>query len=162
VKDLSAIFKALSDETRLVMLALLLRQDELCVCDFVEVLEITQSKASRHLRYLLHAGLVEDRRDTLWVHYRIRELPDEEARQVIHAVRPLLDAQPLDALEGRFGRWLADKERKAANCSAPVYCKVAATTERKTAVRRGARRGKAPPVRSKSKRHARARRETTR
>lgn len=56
------LLKALGDETRLKMLWLMLNHRELCVCDFVEVLQITQSKASRHLRNLYHAGLVNDRR----------------------------------------------------------------------------------------------------
>src|SRR5665254_8576 len=70
VRELASMFKALGDETRLEMLALLVQRDELCVCRFEEALGITQSKASRHLRYLLNAGLVTDRRDAVWVHYR--------------------------------------------------------------------------------------------
>ncbi len=118
------------------------------MCDLVEVLEITQSKASRHLRYLLHAGLVEDRRDTLWVHYRIRERPDDEARQVIGAVGPLLEAQPLDELEQRLEGWIADKKRKGAGCSPAVGRKDQATAES----RRDARRGKTTPAGPGSKR----------
>ncbi|MBW2526307.1 MAG: metalloregulator ArsR/SmtB family transcription factor [Deltaproteobacteria bacterium] len=117
VKNLSLVFKALSDETRLAMLALLLRHQELCVCDFVEVLGITQSKASRHLRYLHNAGLLQDRRDTQWVHYRIREQAGQDAREVLRAVRPLLETRPLDDLEQRLARWLAAKERKPGACS---------------------------------------------
>jgi DNA-binding transcriptional ArsR family regulator len=66
VNNLADTFKALSDETRLEIMTLLLEREELCVCDFVETLGLTQSKVSRHLRYLYHAGLVEDRRDGLW------------------------------------------------------------------------------------------------
>ena len=68
---LSDTFKALSDETRLQIMTLLLERDELCVCDFVGSLGLTQSKVSRHLRYLYNAGLVQDRREGLWMHYRI-------------------------------------------------------------------------------------------
>ena len=50
--DFATCFTALADPTRLQMLALLLRRGELRVCDFVETLAITQSKASRHLRHL--------------------------------------------------------------------------------------------------------------
>ena len=59
---LANLFKALADETRLRILALLTDCDELCVCDIEQVLSITQSKASRHLRYLANVGLVEGRR----------------------------------------------------------------------------------------------------
>jgi DNA-binding transcriptional ArsR family regulator len=44
------------------MLWLLFNHEELCVCDIMEALGITQSKASRHLSTLRHAGLVTDRR----------------------------------------------------------------------------------------------------
>jgi ArsR family transcriptional regulator len=49
VKHVARVFRSLADETRLSMLCLLMQQEELCVCDFMEVLEITQSKASRHI-----------------------------------------------------------------------------------------------------------------
>ncbi|MBA3052746.1 metalloregulator ArsR/SmtB family transcription factor [bacterium] len=66
------LFKALSDETRL-RIMLLLIHGELCVCDLVKVLDTTQSKISRHLYYLKNVGLVEDRREGLWIHYSIKE-----------------------------------------------------------------------------------------
>ena len=52
VKETARFFKVLSDEARLQMLWLLFNNRELCVCDFMEVMEITQSKASRHLAAL--------------------------------------------------------------------------------------------------------------
>ena len=63
-------FKALSDETRLRILALL-TAGELCVCDLMAVLELPQSTVSRHLAYLRNAGLVEDRRQGVWMYYRL-------------------------------------------------------------------------------------------
>lgn len=65
MRNLASVFRALADETRLQMLALIMKYEELCVCDFVNVLEITQSKASRHLRYLLNAGFLQDRREAV-------------------------------------------------------------------------------------------------
>ncbi len=67
MKEAASFFKVLADEARVKMLWLLLNHKELCVCDFMEVLEITQSKASRHLRKLYSAGLVSDRRAGLWI-----------------------------------------------------------------------------------------------
>ncbi len=116
MKRLAVLFKALSDETRLVMMALLLRHGELCVCDFVRVLGVTQSKASRHLRYLLHAGLVQDRRDGVWVHYRVHESPGPEGRAMLEAVKPLLDRLDLGACERDLERWLAGKAAAAEPC----------------------------------------------
>ena len=151
MKTLSAIFKALSDETRLGMLALLLRHEELCVCDFVEVMGISQSKASRHLRYLLHAGLLEDRRDAVWVHYRIQPRPSAQARDVLRSVAPLLANQPIVELEQRLERWLADKRRSKASCTTPTRARSArASKEAKPAPRRDGR-GSARRHRARSK-----------
>lgn len=68
-KVLNAL-KALSDETRLRIINLLYER-ELCVCDIMETLEITQTKASRHLSYLRNTGLVTDRKHAQWVYYSI-------------------------------------------------------------------------------------------
>jgi len=64
-------FKALADPIRLRIVHLLTRQDELCVCHFVQVLALPQSSISRHLSTLRNAGLVNSRRDGLWIHYRL-------------------------------------------------------------------------------------------
>src|SRR5919112_1543312 len=77
-KSLAAVetlFKALPDATRLRLLGLLLA-GEVCVCDIHESLRIAQPKASRHLAYLRRAGLVETRRDGLWIHYRLAPAAD--------------------------------------------------------------------------------------
>jgi ArsR family transcriptional regulator len=66
------LFKALTDETRLRILALL-GQGELCVCDLVAVLQLPQSTVSRHLASLKNGGWVMDRRQGLWSYYRLAE-----------------------------------------------------------------------------------------
>jgi ArsR family transcriptional regulator, arsenate/arsenite/antimonite-responsive transcriptional repressor len=63
-----ALFKALSDPTRL-RIMVLLSEKELCVCQIESALNLSQVKVSRHLNVLRHAGLVESRRDGLWVYY---------------------------------------------------------------------------------------------
>lgn len=63
-------FKALSDETRLRILALL-SNGEMCVCDLMAILDLPQSTVSRHLAYLRNAGWVEDRRQGVWMYYRL-------------------------------------------------------------------------------------------
>lgn len=70
MKKLVNILKALSDETRLRILNLLYEK-ELCVCDIMETLQISQTKASRHLSYLKNAGLVDDRKHAQWVYYSL-------------------------------------------------------------------------------------------
>jgi ArsR family transcriptional regulator len=68
--ELANVFKALSDETRLRILTLL-EQGELCVCDLFSALDMIQPKVSFHLGVLREAGLIKDRKEGRWVHYRI-------------------------------------------------------------------------------------------
>lgn len=70
MKNLLNTLKALSDETRLRIINLLYEK-ELCVCDIMEALKITQTKASRHLTCLKNAGMVSDRKHAQWVYYSI-------------------------------------------------------------------------------------------
>lgn len=72
MKTSAKTFKALADETRLRIMALL-TNGELCVCDLMAVLALPQSTISRHLSYLKNAGWVEDRRQGVWMHYRLDE-----------------------------------------------------------------------------------------
>lgn len=109
MRDLAITFSALADTTRLEMLALLLRNHELCVCDFVETLGISQSKASRHLRYLWNARLLEDRRAGLWVYYRISHSMDAERQKLIKALEAVLTARDLTELEARLAAWFSRK-----------------------------------------------------
>src|SRR5215213_4137307 len=67
---LEQLFKAMADQTRLRILALL-AGGEVCVCDIHETLGIPQPRASRHLAYLRRTGLVLDRKEGLWVYYRL-------------------------------------------------------------------------------------------
>lgn len=82
LQELEAFFLALADKTRLRLLNLM-RDGEICVCFFTEVLGESQPKISRHLAYLRNAGLVEARRDGKWMHYRIIEPENEVARRVL-------------------------------------------------------------------------------
>ncbi len=64
-------FTALSHYTRLRCLLLLLEHEELCVCEFTHAISAAQPHVSRHLGQLREAGLVTDRREGLWIYYRI-------------------------------------------------------------------------------------------
>jgi ArsR family transcriptional regulator len=70
--ELLSIFKALSDETRL-RIVKLLEHGELCVCYLVAAVDMSQPKVSFHLKVLKEAGLVKDRREGKWMHYRLDE-----------------------------------------------------------------------------------------
>lgn len=73
MKTAAQIFKALGDETRLRIMALLMEGEELCVCDIVAALELPQSTVSRHLAHLRNVGLVDDRRRGVWMHYKVNK-----------------------------------------------------------------------------------------
>ena len=70
VSDYANLFKSLSEPVRLRILHLILQQGELCVCDIVATLEQSQSVVSRHLAYLRNSGLVNTRREGVWVYYQ--------------------------------------------------------------------------------------------
>jgi len=64
--------RAAADPNRLRLLALLTATDrEVCVCELMEILDLPQSRVSRHLQTLRRLKLVHDRREGKWVHYRI-------------------------------------------------------------------------------------------
>ena len=77
VRPLSRLFRALGDETRLRIVALL-AHGELCVCHVEQALDLAQPNASRQLGILKMAGVVDSRREGSWVYYRIAE-PEHEA-----------------------------------------------------------------------------------
>ena len=105
----SASIGALSDPTRLGILALLIRHEELCVCDLEAVLDITQSKTSRHLSYLANAGLVTGERNGQWMHYRVSPDMAPEARAVLRQLRQLLPEQQIERLNRKLDSWLTSK-----------------------------------------------------
>jgi ArsR family transcriptional regulator len=120
VRDVAQFLKVLADEARLQILWLLSHHGELCVCDLMEALGITQSKASRHLATLRHAGLVVDRRAGAWSYYSLCPAKSDLERAVLESLRRELERHPsAAAVTTDLTRWLARKERGAA-CSAPT------------------------------------------
>lgn len=80
VSKQSKFFSALADETRLKILKLL-RIREMCVCEIMVALNLTQPTASHHLNLLENAGLVKHRKDGKWVFYSIENLKTIEKMQ---------------------------------------------------------------------------------
>ena len=116
MKELSNVLKAMSDETRLQMLALLAGEGELCVCDVVAALDISQSKASRHLRHLVQAGLLLDRKQGVWVHFRIVEQPGPTQAVLLDALSGLLAEHLPEGVRERLAGWLVRKETEGVAC----------------------------------------------
>ena len=85
IPEPASLFTALAHETRLRCLLLLLAQDELCVCELTHAIGAAQPHISRHLAHLRDAGLVLDRREGLWIHYRLHPSLPEWATEVLRA-----------------------------------------------------------------------------
>lgn len=73
----ASVFKALGDENRLAIMLLIQRETELCVCELIAALELSQPRVSRYLAHLRAQHLLQDERRGQWVYYRLhRDLPD--------------------------------------------------------------------------------------
>lgn len=113
MKQTTELLKALTDETRLRILALL-GQGELCVCDLIAVLELPQSTVSRHLALLKNAGWVADRRQGIWMYYCLTG----KASALAAAIQPAILAHLDDLTRIRQDRqrldcYLGKKSRNA-------------------------------------------------
>ena len=140
MKDAAQFFKVLADEARLKIIWLLFHHEELCVCDVMAALGITQSKASRHLATLKHAALVTDRKDGLWSYYTLRPADDGLAKTHLALLRRSLAERPdAAALLKTLHRWLSGKNRSVA-CARGAACAADATTKKTSTRRREAAR----------------------
>jgi ArsR family transcriptional regulator len=90
MKKRAQIFKALGDETRLRIMGLLIDREELCVCDIMAALDLPQSTVSRHLSNLRNAGLVNDRRQGVWMNYRITQQEIEHGAALFEVLAKML------------------------------------------------------------------------
>jgi ArsR family transcriptional regulator len=85
VRPVSRLFKALGDDTRLRIVALL-SHGELCVCHIQEALGLPQPNVSRQLAVLRSAGIVSDRREGTWVYYRLAPPSDPDCARYLRDV----------------------------------------------------------------------------
>jgi len=109
-EDLAAVFKGLAEPTRVAIMSLLFLQNEMCVCDIERVLGVTQSRSSRHLRYLANAGLVTAKRVGPWMHYRIAPNLDPARTAVLEALRTTLPEPVTKQLRTRLAAWRRAKK----------------------------------------------------
>lgn len=70
IYDMAEVFKMLGDKTRLTILALL-KEKDMCVCDIVDLLSMSQSSVSQHLRKMRSAGLIRESRRGQWMYYSL-------------------------------------------------------------------------------------------
>ncbi len=112
MKQITQLFKSLSEETRVRILVLLLEHGELCICDLMAALELPQSTVSRHVAYLKNVGWLNDRRGGVWMYYSIRSGLDALHCDLIALLRTRCAFLP-EAVADRE-RLLAYKQEK--NC----------------------------------------------
>jgi ArsR family transcriptional regulator, arsenate/arsenite/antimonite-responsive transcriptional repressor len=93
VRPLSQVFRALGDETRLRIVALLVH-GELCVCHLEKALELTQPNASRQLGILKAAGVVASRREGTWVYYRLSDQEHATLERILATLTKTFGAEP--------------------------------------------------------------------
>jgi len=116
LSELSHLFKALSEDFRLQVLAMMNRYGELCVCEVERFLGVSQSTASRHLRYLAAAGWVEARREEQWVYYRIAAPRGDEHRLLLGTLQTLLEEIRIPSVDDEL------KDMREARCHWPLGC----------------------------------------
>ena len=103
------LFRTLADPTRLRILYLI-GEREVCVCYFVEALQLSQPKISRHLAYLRRSGIVHARKEGKWVRYRIAFPENPSAAAVLREALAWAAAMPEAS---------RDRMRFAAACCQP-------------------------------------------
>ncbi|MDQ6423429.1 metalloregulator ArsR/SmtB family transcription factor [Paenibacillus sp. LHD-117] len=88
--EIAECLKLLSDKTRLTILALL-KEQEMCVCDIVDILETTQPNVSQHLRKLKLGGLVNETRRSQWIYYSLNTDSKPYLRNVMEQLPSMKD-----------------------------------------------------------------------
>lgn len=116
MQELLIIFKALSEEIRLRIIKLL-ESGELCVCDIVSALDMSQPKISFHLNALKEAGLIKDRKQGKWIHYSLNDA-DLFARMLMVSVCEKSSGDVIAADRKRLSYFLQSK-KTAPDCGAP-------------------------------------------
>jgi len=97
LRQYEAVMKAVSDPTRVRILKIL-EDGEICVCQIIAVVELSQSTISKHLFLMKVAGLIEDRKDKKWVFYSLDgKDADGYAGRVLRNLRGWLNDDPVIA-----------------------------------------------------------------
>jgi ArsR family transcriptional regulator len=122
--DLALLFAALSDRTRLRLLNLM-DGWEVCVCYFVEILEQSQPKISRHLAYLRRAGVVAARREGKWMHYKIVVPSHAGAARILRETLAVVrEERAMQTDLARLGKACCAPQRVSALEGAPLPVRV--------------------------------------
>ena len=120
MRDLVKAAKALSDETRIRILNLLLVR-ECCVCEVMQVLNVSQTRASRNVNLLYDVGFLKVRREGLWAYYSIdRASLEEYVSLFLSAVEKGLIGNKVANLDREH---LKEAQRLGPGCCNPLQVK---------------------------------------
>lgn len=111
IRKIEKICKALGDRSRLRIINML-AQKPMCVCEITEVLRLSQSTISGHLRVLKDAELVEDEKDGLWVEYRLCK-DDTFNADILNVIQEALESD----------QQMAEERKRAAQANREMICK---------------------------------------
>lgn len=88
IEEMSQLLKAVSDPNRLKLLACL-KQGEVCVCDFVEILQISQPAVSQQVKKLKDAEIILERKKGTWKHFRLNDVQQPYIQSIIDSLEPI-------------------------------------------------------------------------
>lgn len=120
MKDLTTLFTALADPARLRILNILFAAGELCVCDIERVLGFTQTKVSRHMKYLRKTRIVHAEKRGRWVIYSLRDPETPERSLVLAGLRRIIEQTTV----ARKDRALLDRDIRNGCCVGATLCDV--------------------------------------
>jgi len=113
------ILKILSDETRL-KVVYLLKEDELCVCELMKVLRMSQSRISNHLRILRNTGIIEVKREGKWMFYSMaKNTLDKALLEIIQNIVDKIDEEKYLLREKTLINKLISRRGKPGQCPIP-------------------------------------------
>ena len=129
--DMESMLRALSERVRLRILNLI-GDTELCVCFFVQALQLPQPTISRHLAYLRRENVVTARREGLWMHYRVNFPADPNVARVLSSTLDWCADQPdMKRDRQRLNKACCAPEKFVSLENAPLPKPLSATLERK-------------------------------
>jgi len=94
MQKLIELCKIFSDQNRVNILALVLRDKEVCVCEICDTLSLSQPLVSRHLKQMKAAKILEAKKKGKWVHYTLTAHPSTLLQSFIHEVKTFIPALP--------------------------------------------------------------------
>jgi len=113
------ILKILSDETRLKIVSLL-AENELCVCELMEALRMSQSRISNHLRILRNTGIIEAKREGKWIFYSLaRGTMDKVLWEIVQVIVNRIDEEEYLTREKILIKRLISRRGEPGHCPLP-------------------------------------------